>query len=66
MCYVGNCCHYDVICYLQRVGRLFLSVQWFQSVQKLSIHSEYPVIVPCYHQVAVITRQAVELLRTEK
>ena len=55
-----------MICYLQRVGWLFLSVKWFQCIQKLSVDSKYPLIVPCYHQVTVINWQALELYKTEE
>lgn len=47
--------------YLERVWWLFLSVQWLQRVQELSIHSEYPLVVSRYHQLSVVRRQAVEL-----
>ena len=60
---------YDItqcdLLYLQRVGGLFLSVQWFQGIQKVGVHSEYPLIIPCYHQVTVITWQAMELHGTQ-
>lgn len=55
-----------MIHYLQRVGWLFLSVQWFESIQKLGVDTEYPLNVTCYHQVAVISWQAVELHRIQK
>lgn len=50
-----------MICYLQGVWWLLLSVQWFQSIQKLSVHSEYPLIISCNHQVGVVSWQAMEL-----
>lgn len=47
--------------HLERVWRLFLSVQRFQGIQELSVHSEYPLVIARYHQVSVIRRQAMEL-----
>ncbi|TNN80479.1 hypothetical protein EYF80_009218 [Liparis tanakae] len=39
--------------------------RWCRSVEKLSIDSEYPLNIPCDHQVAVITWQAMELYTTK-
>lgn len=47
--------------YLQWVWRLFLSVQRFQSIQKLSVHSEYALIVPRHRQLRVIGGQVIKL-----
>lgn len=52
--------------HLERVWRLFLSVQRFQSIQELSVHTEYPLVISRYHQVGVIRRQAMELNMAEK
>lgn len=47
--------------YLQWVRRLFLSVQRFQSIQKLSVHSEYALIVPRHRQLGVVGGQVIKL-----
>lgn len=51
--------------YLEGVGWLLLSVQWFQGIEKLSINAKNPLIVTRHHQVAVISWQAVKLHRTQ-